>query len=86
MKLFKNLFKKKEPTYPDELQDCLDRLERVKASLIRMQLLSEADHEAAAQVVMLNEEYYRWLSVAERQIRYREYTCTSSYGQVKINP
>jgi len=83
MKLFKRLFKKKE-VYPDELQDCLDRLDHVRSSLIRMHKFKYADHEAAAQVVMLNEEYYRWLGVAEKHIRYDTETFTSSHGKVKL--
>ena len=69
MKLF-NIFKKKEDPYPNELQDCLDRIDLLKDSLIKMKDCSDADGEAAAQVMMLNKAYYKWLSAADKHVRY----------------
>ena len=77
-----NIFKKKKP-YPDELQDCLDRIELLKVSLIKMYSRSDADEEALYNMAQLGEEFWRWDTLAQEYIRYREVTFTSTYGTVK---
>jgi len=83
MELF-NIFKKKKDPYPDELQDCLDRIELLKSSLIKMKDCSDSDTEALNHMAQLGEEFWRWDAMAKQYLRYHVATYTSSYGQVKV--